>query len=204
MLGGIDIAKLEKMKRHWVITGWHHPDGRLLTDVLLEDSFLNFQDVLDEIDDAFTGILRYRCAVLEVGEKAEGVHYHVYVESETSIRWSTMCRRTEHLQCRIRPRKARRIQARDYAAKVDDPTHLAGVFEIGVFECERPDERDSPLDDCIQMILDGYTLQEIARTHPRTFCIYGRRLEFLYSTLTTNRLELLRHQARHTGGDYEQ
>ncbi len=202
-----------RQRRHFAITmnvqpwdgaPWADPlDGDAQTDALDEA----IQRALLCLDTAFgSRNVRYRVAALEKGAKAEkpakaqkvikpagnGLHLQCYVETFTSVRLRTVWRALPF--ARVRPRKMGRDTAREYClpAKglvgVDfDPTHIAGPWEVGEWRESAADERlDSPLEAATRMVVEGFSLREVARAFPRVFVRHGAGLERLRDTLHGN------------------
>lgn len=196
--------------RHFVITMSGQPwDGEPWPDPL--DADRNTDDLDEAIQRALMGLdtafgsrnVRYRVAALEKGAKAEkplpasevvkpaknGLHLQCYVETFTSVRLRTVWRALPF--ARVRPRKMGRDTAREYClpAKglvgVDfDPTHIAGPWEVGEWRASAADEvTDSPLDAATRMVVEGFSLREVARAFPRVFVRHGAGLERLRDTL---------------------
>ena len=191
--------------RHFVITCSSDPltnesfedpaDGAAATDAL----DLRVQRALTAIDGSIgSNNLRFRIAQLEQGENPDseqsGVHLHAYVEVFSSVRIRTVWRALPY--ARVRPRLFRRSTARDYCTPSKgkhlsellpdgyDPTHLAGPWTVGEWRPDGPDDdvSDSPLDAAVDLVMEGYSMREVAKQFPRVWVRWHRGLRDLSET----------------------
>lgn len=164
----------DKMRRFFFLTIFYGPDGKLI------DSSQDFdaQPIIDEVDTAFTGNLRYRRGTLEICPETGKFHMHFYVELFQSVRWSTVCKRTEHMFAKVKLVDHSRDRVNEYCGKTDDPSFLAGPFDYGERIPQRKDElAKSALDEVIDRVMDGASLRIIAREYPKTWIIFGKRIK---------------------------
>ena len=165
------------MRRFWFLTIHHHPDGRLIGNESDEED-IDISDIIDAIDLAFTGNLRFRRATLEAGSKKGSLHVHAYVECWRSVRWSTVCRRTSDMCAKVKTIEHSKVKVFDYCHKPDDPTYIAGPFDFGQMSCDRKDESlKSSLDEVIELLQQGIPLTEVARSYPKTWIMFGARIK---------------------------
>lgn len=169
--------KKDKMRRFWFLTIHHYPDGSKIGNLADGEDF-SIESILDAIDLAFTGNLRFRRATLEAGSKKGQFHVHAYVETWRSVRWSTVCNRTADMFAKVKVVEHSKLKVAEYCNKSDDPTWVAGPYDMGHMSADRKDEElKSPLDEVIELLLIGTPIQEVARSYPKTWVLYGRRLK---------------------------
>lgn len=167
----------DKMRRFWFLTIHHFPNGEKIGNVKDEQDF-DIAPILDAIDVAFTGNLRFRRATLECGDKKGAFHVHAYVETWRSVRWSTVCRRTEDMYAKVKVVEHSKHQVAEYCNKQDDATWIAGPYDLGQMSSQRKDESlKSPLDEVIDLLQIGTPIREVARSYPKTWVLYGKRLK---------------------------
>lgn len=170
--------KKDAMRRFFFLTIHHFPDGSELPTTEDDLIHLDVSDILDAIDLAFTGNLRYRRATLEIGEEKGRFHVHAYIECFRSVRWSTVVKRTQAMFAQVKLVSHSRDKVHDYCGKTDDPTWLAGPWDVGIRNPQRVDESaKSALDEVLDRAMDGVPIMELARQYPKTWVIYGRRIK---------------------------
>lgn len=180
--------KADAMRRFFFLTIHHFPDGEELPCDGDELVHLDVQEIIDAVDLAFTGNLRYRRGTLEVGEKKGRFHMHFYIETFRSVRWSTVVKRTASMNAKVKLVSHSRDKVHDYCAKIEDPTWLSGPFDYGQRIPQRVDESaKSALDEVIERLLDGVPYQVIAREYPKTCVIFGRRIKDWLFDITGDR-----------------
>lgn len=172
------MKRKDAMRRFFFLTIHHFPDGSELPSKKDDLIHLDVSDIIEAIDDAFTGNLRYRRATLEIGEEKGRFHVHAYVELFRSVRWSTVVRRTQSMMAQVKLVNHSRDRVHEYCGKTDDPTFLAGPWDRGNRIAQRVDENaKSALDELIDRALDGTPLGSLALDYPKTWIIYGRRIK---------------------------
>jgi len=170
--------KTDAMRRFFFLTIHHFPDGEPLPSEEEALIHLDVSEILDAIDLAFTGNLRYRRATLEIGDEKGRFHIHAYVELFRSVRWSTVVRRTQDMMAKVKLVNHSRDKVHEYCGKTDDPTFLAGPWDVGHRINQRVDESaKSALDEVLDRAMDGVPVSELAREYPKTWVIFGRRIK---------------------------
>lgn len=166
------------MRRFFFLTIHHFPDGEPLPSNEDDLVHLDISDILDAIDSAFQGNLRYRRATLEIGEEKGRFHVHAYIETFRSVRWSTVVKRTQSMMAKVKLVGHSRDKVNEYCGKTDDPTFLSGPFDVGHRIQQRVDESaKSALDEVIDRLMDGVPYRTIATEYPKTCVIFGRRIK---------------------------
>jgi len=174
---GVEFVKKDKMRRFWFLTIHHNPDGSPIGNIKDEKDF-DVESIIEAIDVAFTGNLRFRRATLEAGEKKGQFHVHAYIETWRSVRWTTVCRRTQDMFAKVKTIEHSKRQVAEYCNKSDDPTFVAGPFDLGEMSRDRKDEElKSSLDEVIELLKIGTPIFEVARAYPKTWVIFGKRLK---------------------------
>lgn len=169
--------KKDKMRRFWFLTIHHYPDGRKIGN-LSDEEDIDIQPILDAIDTAFVGNIRFRRATLEAGSNKGAFHVHAYVECWRSVRWSTVCNRTADMFAKVKVVEHSKLKVAEYCNKSNDPTWVAGPYDMGQLSADRKDESlKSPLDEVIDLLLIGTPISEVARAYPKTWVMYGNRLK---------------------------
>ena len=166
------------MRRFFFLTFHHFPDGEPLPCTEDDLVHLDVSDILDAIDNAFSGNLRFRRATLEIGEEKGRFHVHAYVETFRSVRWTTVVKRTMSMMAKVKLVNHSRDKVHEYCGKTEDPTFLAGPWDVGHRIQQRVDESaKSALDEVIDRLMDGVPYRTIATEYPKTCVIYGRRIK---------------------------
>ena len=98
----VDEMKKDAMRRFFFLTIHHFPDGEPLPTKEEDLVHLDVSEILDAVDSAFVGNLRYRRATLEIGEEKGRFHIHAYVELFRSVRWSTVVKRTADMMAKVK------------------------------------------------------------------------------------------------------
>lgn len=172
------MAKGDAMRRFFFLTIHHFPDGEALPQDGEDLVHLDVSEILEAIDEAFIGNLRYRRATLEIGEEAGRFHIHAYVELFRSVRWSTVVNRTKGMMAKVQLVNHSRDKVHEYCGKTDDPTFVAGPWDVGNRIAQRVDESaKSALDEVLDRAMDGVPISELARLYPKTWVIFGRRIK---------------------------
>jgi hypothetical protein len=175
---GDGVLKKDAMRRFFFLTIHHFPDGTPLPSDEDELIHLDVSEILDAIDGAFLGNLRYRRATLEIGEEKGRFHVHAYVELFRSVRWSTVVKRTSDMMAKVKLVSHSRDKVHEYCGKTDDPTFLAGPWDVGHRIQQRVDESaKSALDEVLDRAMDGVPIQTLATEYPKTWVIFGRRIK---------------------------
>ena len=170
--------KKDAMRRFFFLTIHHFPCGKELPTTKDELKHLDISEILDGIDDAFSGNLRYRRATLEIGEEKGRFHVHAYIETFRSVRWSTVVNRTQSMMAKVKLVNHSRDKVHEYCGKTEDPTFLAGPFDVGHRIQQRVDESaKSALDEVLDRALDGVPIRTLALEYPKTWVIFGRRIK---------------------------
>jgi len=170
--------KTDAMRRFFFLTIHHFPDGEPLPDKEEDLVHLDVSEILDAVDTAFVGNLRYRRATLEIGEEKGRFHIHAYVELFRSVRWSTVVRRTQNMMAKVKLVNHSRDKVHEYCGKTDDPTFLAGPWDVGHRIQQRVDESaKSALDEVLDRAMDGVPISTLAMEYPKTWVIFGRRIK---------------------------
>lgn len=170
--------KKDAMRRFFFLTIHHFPDGEPLPTDEEDLVHLDVSEILDAIDSAFVGNLRYRRATLEIGDEKGRFHIHAYVELFRSVRWSTVVRRTQNMMAKVKLVSHSRDKVHEYCGKVDDPTFLAGPWDVGHRIAQRVDESaKSALDEVLDRAMDGVPIRTLAMEYPKTWVIFGRRIK---------------------------
>lgn len=170
--------KKDAMRRFFFLTIHHFPDGTPLPTTEEELIHLDVSEILEAVDAAFHGNLRYRRATLEIGEEKGRFHVHAYVETFRSVRWSTVVKRTMDMMAKVKLVNHSRDKVHEYCGKTDDPTFLAGPWDVGHRTPQRVDEdAKSALDEVLDRAMDGVPIQMLATEYPKTWVIFGRRIK---------------------------
>lgn len=202
------------MRRHWCITLWLMPDGERITDLggVLDCDPL----VTSIIDTARLTRAHYVAWGLEdkrrggggeppsatAEERAEddeetgadaGLHFHVYVECERSVRWTTIRNKFQIAfpGAHVEPRGGWRTSAREYALGLRSGLPKPEAIIHGEWGDWREDTPDSQPDDiaaaATALILQGANPQEVASQWPRWFLRHGGGVIRLWETLHRRR-----------------
>ena len=169
--------KKDKMRRFWFLTIHHYPDGRKIGNKADGEDF-DIEPIIEAVDLAFSGNLRFRRLTLECGEKKGAFHVHAYIECWRSVRWSTVCNRTRNMYAKVKVVEHSKHQVSEYCNKQEDPTWVSGPFDFGQMSRDRKDEElKSSLDEVIELLSIGTPIKIVAQQYPRTWVLYGKRLK---------------------------
>lgn len=183
--------KYEEMRRAYHLILHHTGEGVLLQELMDKQDFIDVMPVIDDLRSHLPNA-RYLCAALEKGkgkpDEPGKLHIHVYVEFFTSIRWSTLVRRTQPWFCKVKPVKNRRGYLRDYVRKSegsihDDGTQVAGPWEWGEYREDTASEKGDCIDDAIAALADGATPYQIYLSYPRIYFYHRNKIHALYNDL---------------------
>lgn len=170
--------KKDLQRKFWFITTHHHPTGELIGNINDDKDHYDVSDIIECVDEAFTGNLRFRRGTLEIGAEEGKLHMHFYVECHKSVRWSTLVKRTECMNAKVQVVTHSADRVFEYCGKDGDPTWLAGPYDEGFRRPQRIDQKtESVLDEVIDRLQDGIPISEVARTYPKTWVMFGRRLK---------------------------
>lgn len=127
----------------------------------------------------------------------QGLHIHVYIEVERSIRWSTVCRKfgSDFDGVHVEPRRGWRTTAREYASGVVHGVDKPDLITSGEWGDWRPDCGDSTPDSAVLaagMILAGQSPLSVAKALPVWFIRNGLGIIRLWETI--NRKEWRGHR----------
>lgn len=199
------------MRRHWCVTLWLDADGRPLFDD--EAEVFDLDNLITEITMTVRGLRgRYFCWSFEdsrledvdkppskssvAARRAEaraelgGLHIHVYLETERTVRWSTVRNRFQQMWkgAHVENKRGWRDAAREYhmgLVKGDEkPSHIThGEWGEWLDEHLGVEAPHDYAEEAALMIVEGATPQDVARRFPRWFITKGAGVTRLWETL---------------------
>ena len=193
------------MRRHWCITLWNDADATRFTD---SDGIVPLDDWLTvAIDTARLLRATYIAWGLEdkrrgggdeppsagaEGSEEEadfGLHMHLYLECDRSVRWTTVRNKFQKAftGAHVEARRGWRSSAREYAIGlrngIEKPERITSG-EMGEWRDETPDELpDDIAAEAARLIMAGSTPKEVANKFPRWFLRHGFGVVRLWETL---------------------
>ena len=189
------------MRRHWCLTLWLDSEGNRFgpTDENRDGGVIPLDSWLDQLHElAATLEARYYCWSLEAGssadpatEAAEGLHLHAYIESDRSIRWSTVVRRSQlsFHGAHVEPRSGWRDTAREYHKGLRRGELKEDAITMGEWGewLEVGDGSDMKADDiaaeAARMIVEGQHPRAVAMRFPKWFLSRGHGVWKLHETI---------------------
>ena len=209
------------MRRHWCITLWYHRDQpiepvagwldvrHIIADAIetgrqvrmhylawsLEDGTLEDQDPPSG-ESQNESVAERKSPGVQAPPLSrtadEGLHIHLYIETERSVRWSTVVNKYQrdfkgaHVEARIGWRSTAREYALGLRGGAEKHSHITG----GEWGDWRPDTGDSTPDAAemaASMVLSGQSPISVARAFPVWFIRNGAGIIRLWETI--NRTE---------------
>lgn len=126
----------------------------------------------------------------EANEEADsGLHLHLYIECERSVRWTTVRNKfqTAFTGAHVEARRGWRTSAREYAIGlrngIQKPERITSG-ELGEFRPDTPDQLPDDISaEAANMVMAGATPKEVATKFPRWFLRHGFGVIRLWETL---------------------
>jgi len=194
------------MRRHWCITLWNDATATRFADangvVPLSDWLTAAIDTARLLratyiawgleDKRRGGMGEHPSASAEADDSDEadfGLHMHLYIECERSVRWTTVRNKfqTAFHGAHVEPRRGWRTSAREYAVGlrngIPKPEAIT-AGEMGEFRPETPDQLPDDISaEAANMVMQGCTPKEVATKFPRWFLRHGFGVIRLWETL---------------------
>lgn len=166
-------------RRHWVTT----VHLKHITKLVQYDD-LDVAEIVDIMEDYFNNVivknehLRYATGVVEEGEELGRLHMQIYTEWLQPLRRSEMSLRFHGHHETI---KGTRTTARRYCRKAD--TRVVLLPEAGVWRAEVSPHRVGMADQLTELVIQGYTPDDIAVMNPQGFFRFHGAIKALYRAL---------------------
>lgn len=123
-----------------------------------------------------------------------GLHIHVYIECERSVRWSTVKNRFQHCfqGAHVEPKRGWRDSAREYHMGLkngeEKPSHIThGEWGDWLEEHLGIETAEDFSETAAQMVMSGSTPKDVALHYPRWFLSRGAGVIRLWETLNRQR-----------------